>query len=84
MTLEDAIDSITHYATDGRRLGSFLHAVVANDLCEAIDRADATSLANLPAIVRHLYTSVPMGRWGSYASVAAWLDLKDRERKAQR
>ena len=52
-------------------IGHFGMAVLRNDLCEAVNRADGTSLASLPEIVRWLYNEAPGQCWGSPEKVRA-------------
>lgn len=80
MSLDDAIDSLQHYATSGRPTGGFLQAVLENDLMEAMGRADESSRINLFFICSYIYNDMPAPCWGSPAKVAAWL-LMMRERR---
>jgi hypothetical protein len=54
--------------------GSFLTAVLENNLSEAVGRADAENLANLPAYVGYLYNEAPGACWGSPQKVRAWAE----------
>lgn len=56
----------------GQRTGDFLAAVFANDLSQAVMRADPVSLNALPALMRFLYNDAPTGCWGSRAAVDNW------------
>lgn len=53
--------------------GSFLLAVLTNDLTRAIARGNDVCLAGLPALVRFLYHDAPAHCWGTPARVAKWL-----------
>lgn len=53
--------------------GSFLVAVLSNDLKEAMARADEKSRAGLFALVSFLYNDAPANCWGSPDAVQAWL-----------
>lgn len=56
--------------------GSFLGAVLANDLVEAVSCADDVNKRYLPEYIMWLYNYAP-GRpngWGSPEAVAAWLE----------
>ena len=68
------IDSLYRYANEGYETGGFLKAVLANDLMEAINRADHESLPQLKAICQFIYNELPAPCHGSYAKVAEWLD----------
>jgi hypothetical protein len=72
MELQDAIESIERYIAVGIPTGGFLRAVLANDLMEAIGRADESSLANLAAICRYIYNDIPSNAHGSYDRVDAY------------
>lgn len=56
----------------GLTTGSFLWAVLTNDLRDALARADAEALAALPAIVGWLYNEAPAGCWGSPDKAESW------------
>ena len=43
--------------------------MLANDLMEAVGRADESSLANLAAICRYVYNDIPSNAHGSYERV---------------
>lgn len=72
------LSALYHYVHEGRHPGPFLHAVLTNDLFEAVGAADAESLAALPEIVVFIYNRVPMacykikGARGTKA-IARWL-----------
>jgi hypothetical protein len=67
--LDRFIHSLKLYAEHGCEPGSFLRAVLENDLRESIARADTEAAAALPAIVRYIYSEFPMGIWGSRENV---------------
>jgi hypothetical protein len=53
--------------------GSFLTAVLENDLMEAFARADDTNSENLRKYAQFLYCFAPRGSYGSAAAVRDWL-----------
>jgi len=55
--------------------GSFLMAVLINDLYGAVGHADSENLAALPDIVRYIYNELPGNSWGSRERV--WEFVKD-------
>jgi hypothetical protein len=61
------------YINHGWPLGSFLTAVISNNLSEAVGRADYENLANLPAYVAYLYNEAPSPCWGSPEKMDEWL-----------
>jgi len=67
-------ESIERYVNHKIPTGSFLEAVLCNNLKESIGRADFLSLDNLPHIVAYLYNDVPMECWGSPDKVNKWLE----------
>lgn len=68
------MDGLEHYAFRHQPTGSFLTAVLENDLKEAVGLANAENIQNLPAYIGWLHNRAPMGCWGSKEKVAAWLD----------
>lgn len=52
--------------------GSFLVAVITNDLRKAVFAADSESLESLPDIVRWFHNEAPGRCWGSAESMAKW------------
>ena len=52
--------------------GSFLHAVLTNDLRTACEKADDRNQLALFDIVGYLYNECPMNCWGSVEKVEAW------------
>jgi hypothetical protein len=72
------------YFEEGRPPGSFLHAVLANNLLEAHMQADATNKHHLGAYCYWLYNYAPSrasGAWGSYTEVSSWLRKAEAERE---
>jgi hypothetical protein len=65
-------DSVRLYLEGGRRPGSFLAAVLDNNLKLAALKADPANARVLVAIVFHLHTTLPESAWGSPSVVAAW------------
>jgi hypothetical protein len=64
---------LIQYIGARRPVGSFLTAVLENDLRQAVSRADFTNRERLHAIVIFLYNFAPGECWGSPAAVARWL-----------
>jgi len=57
--------------------GSFLTAVLANDLREAVACADSTNAYLLGQWVKFFYNEVPANCWGSPELVRAWLSKRE-------
>jgi hypothetical protein len=65
-------DGLLRYVRQGIPTGSFLHAVLCNDLGAACRRGDPATVRCLPEIVRFLDGYVPDQAWGSEDRVKAW------------
>lgn len=72
--------AIADYVIDGHRPGSFLCAVLSNDLKRSFERADRTNTRAVGAIVAFLYNHAPEACWGSEGRLEAWIEYKYRER----
>lgn len=68
----DTREGIDRYVTNHTPTGSFLAAVLANDLEQSIARADAENLRDLAEIVRYVHNRVPYGAHGSREAVMEW------------
>lgn len=66
-------ESIKLYIQHGLLPGSFLQAVISNDLREAIGQADHINIGYLPTIVAWFYQCAPAMCWGSRQKMQAWL-----------
>lgn len=66
------------YLDQGIPTGSFLRAVLENDLAEAVLRADNEARPWLLNIVIFLH-GIPPEAWGSTAAVAAWIAARKAE-----
>ena len=76
----DIVGGVVRYVEHGIPPGDFLTAVLANDLQEAVGRADVHNLRALPNIVALVYNDLPGGAWGGRQSVKDWLGLNAVER----
>jgi hypothetical protein len=65
-------EGLARYINVGCPVGGFLHAVLTNDLRDAVARADDMNLAALRHIMQWLYCQAPGGCSGSAARVQAW------------
>jgi len=61
--------SLYLYAREGVPTGDFLRAVLANDLCLAIQHADPVNYQHLYAICMFVFGDLPPACWGSYAAI---------------
>lgn len=57
--------------------GSFLLAVLSNDLMRALSHADHINIHRLPDYGKWLYNHAPRQCYGSAENVAEWLERKD-------
>jgi hypothetical protein len=69
---------LVRYFSDGILPGSFLQAVLCNDLTQAIMRADPRSVHALTSLIECLQWHAPMNAWGSRAAVLAWTTTPER------
>lgn len=66
-------EGLVEYLAARRETGSFLKAVLSNDLEGAAMRADGVREFRLVDLVRFLVRCAPRTAWGSPAAVTAWL-----------
>lgn len=76
---ERMMPGIRLYIDQGIIPGSFLQAVICNDLREAVGCADDENLANLPAFVQYFYNEAPGTCWGSADTMMAWSEMRREE-----
>lgn len=57
--------------------GSFMEAVLCNDLKKAVSSADTENMNKIPEYVRWLYNRAPSACWGSIADYERWLYKKN-------
>lgn len=79
---EYMIGPVKRYILDGIPPGSFLTAVVSNDLREAFACADDDNARNMHGWVRFFYNYAPTGCWGSPENFREWM-ARARERIEQ-
>jgi hypothetical protein len=65
--------AIERYMLHGIPPGSFLTAVLSNDLREAFARADDENTACMKQWVQFLYSYAPSGSWGSPEHFHSWI-----------
>lgn len=61
------------YVRHGVQPGSFLTAVVCNNLAGALAHGDRSCTANLRLIVDWFYNEVPASCWGTPEKMKAWM-----------
>lgn len=72
--------SLDLYIEHGCPPGSFLQAVLANDLMDAFGRADSVNAEAIAAYAGYLYNEAPRACWGSREAVADWMRERMKER----
>ena len=70
------MDAINRYIENRLYPGSFLAAVICNDLVGACQCADDENLVNLPAFTSYFYNEAPGNCWGSAEIMDAWINNK--------
>lgn len=72
-------DGIVRYLINGTEPGGFLQAVLKNDLCMAVVRADRESRSGLAELVLWLYSEAPDKCWGSPERYHDWVAHNGQE-----
>ena len=76
---DDLHGALERYLNHGIMPGSFMTAVLENNLMEAFGRADICNEANMKNIVGYIYNHVPSNAWGSKEKVTEYLkNLKSK------
>jgi hypothetical protein len=70
------LESLRRYADFGVPTGSFLRAVLCNDLFGTYDRADNENRAAIGAILQYVYNEMPANCWGSREVYHQWMATK--------
>ena len=65
-------EGVRRWVEDGIMPGSFLTAVLANDLTMAVAKADRENLENLHGWALFLLNEMPNTMWGSYGALRDW------------
>lgn len=75
------LEALERYLVHGIQPGSFLTAVLCNDLHSACQRADDINRHLLWEYVYVLHNHFPIGAYGRADTVAAWISEKLKERQ---
>jgi len=81
MIPRDTKSGVDQYVDHGVPTGSFLRAVLENDLFEAVAKADYHNKLALAAICEYIYNYTPTTCHGSPEEVAAWLKFHREEQE---
>ena len=76
---EATMGALERYVEHGIPTGSFLRAVLKNDLFDAIGRADIGNQHAIHAICMYIYNKIPGVAWGDEERVDAWIAAKGKE-----
>jgi hypothetical protein len=71
--LQTLINAVRDYRDNRHEHGSFIMAVLENNLHAAISRADGTSWDVIRELMQFVYFDLPADCWGSREAVSAWL-----------
>ena len=71
---QDIKEALNRYVHKGYEPGSFLLAVLSNDLMGAFNRADDGNLEAMPHIMAYVYNEIPSNVHGSREKVKAFLE----------
>lgn len=71
--------ALERYLNHGIMPGSFMTAVLENNLMEAFGRADHFNTANMKNIISYVYHHVPSNAWGSKEKVIEYLSTLGKE-----
>lgn len=74
------IGGFDRYVESGIEPGSFLRAVLENDLMNAVARADMFNVRKLDKICEYMKFYMPYDCWGNKEKVERWLAEKKIER----
>ena len=70
---DQMMEGIENYIKHRQVPGSFLSAIISNDLIGAVGRADDENMKNIPAFVEYFYNNAPPVCWGSEKNMNQWL-----------
>ena len=79
MIPDDTLEGIMVYVKHHRRPGSFLRAVLSNDLAKTVYSADNNDLRALVEIVKFIMWEIPSAAWGSKEQVNQWLSANEEK-----
>lgn len=78
---DNMLDAIKRYIEHGIEPGSFLTAIITNNLNSAVAYADDENIKNIPAFVSYFYNHAPSNCWGSIDNMDGWMIKKYKEAK---
>jgi len=79
---EHMINPVKRYLERGLRPGSFLTAILENNLVESVAQADNINITQIVQWANFLWNEMPAFSWGSKENVEAWIKKKKEEHYA--
>ena len=73
------IKALSNYAEHGYPVGSFLAAVISNDLMNAVGRADDDNIRVLRSICGFVHNEFPRGSHGSREIYKNWIEARKKD-----
>lgn len=80
---ESTLGGLVRYRDEHCPTGSFIRAVLENNLMEALGRADEENLRDIMEICRFLYWNMPSVCYGSPKKVEMWLQTREQKGKEE-
>ena len=77
-------EALMNYFNHCYEPGSFLMAVLKNDLMQASFKADHINRAELPQIAAWVYHNAPNGSWGSEEIIRGWLNKNEYQQRYEK
>lgn len=68
-------ETLTRYRDHGTPAGSFVEAILCNDLMGACSRADVLNRSRLHDYCRFLFTHMPIGSYGCQKNYDDWIKM---------
>ena len=78
---EHTHEALMNYFNHCWEPGSFLMAVLQNDLMQASFRADHINRSKIPEIAAWIYHNAPRGSWGSEEVIRGWLGKNEYQQE---
>jgi hypothetical protein len=72
---KDTLDTINNFVTKGWEPGSFVRAVLENNLMDALGQADRENRFSIFEICSYVYNEIPLGAHGSAEKVKQWQEM---------
>lgn len=71
------LETLVRYVIDGRPMGHFCTAAMANDMMRCYQHGDLANIRALWAIATWIYNRAPAECWGSVDAVQQWPGLRN-------